>query len=104
MSIEFDRRKLFHIRRDGLTFIQCATAAIEMPEFVQAVDRLMGTYLTGKGTPLDLMIDKATNRMDHDLATFLQFVWDFVYTRVPMGAESPQSFPAGSGPSGKAQP
>jgi hypothetical protein len=74
---------LFAVRCDGLTFLQCAEAALTTPELVAQVDRLYGTNLQFKGAPIELAIDKATGRLKHDLEIFCRFVWNFVFTRIP---------------------
>lgn len=74
----------FAVRRDGLSFLQCAEATLETPELLTQIDRLYGTNLKGKGAPIELAIDNATGRMKHDMEKFCRFVWNYIFTRVPM--------------------
>ena len=78
------RSQLFSVRRDGLSFLQCAEECLKTPELLAQIDRLYGTNLQLKGTPIELMIDKATGRQAADLQTFLRFVWNCIFIRVPI--------------------
>jgi hypothetical protein len=75
--------RLDAIRSDGLTFMDCVAQAIDTPELIKAFDRLYGGNLMRKGTPFELAIDEACGRTRHDCRVFLNFVWEFVFTRVP---------------------
>lgn len=69
------------IRSDGLTFALCATEAAGCTELVSQVDRLYGTNLLRRGSPIELMVDHATGRQDTDMQTFLRFVWNCIFIR-----------------------
>jgi len=60
-------------------FNECIKEAAGMPDLVKEFDRLNGTNLSRKGSPLDLMIDDSTGRMSSDLGKFVEFVREFVY-------------------------
>ncbi len=71
------------IRSDGLTFMQCAEQCIQTLELVREIDRLYGTDLLSRRSPIEQMIDKATGKVDSDMQTFLRFVWNCVFIRLP---------------------
>jgi hypothetical protein len=73
--------RLNAIRSDGLTFADVIAAAMETPELVKCFDRLYGANLMRRGTPIELAIDDACNRTDYDCRAFLNFLWEFVFTR-----------------------
>ena len=62
--------------------LECAKNA----EFVSNFDRLRGTNLSRKGSPIEIAIDDATGRMDADSELFFDFV--FMYVWMPLVAES----------------
>lgn len=74
--------RLDAIRSDGLSFLACLEAAIDTPDLIVQFDRLYGANLMRKGLPLELAIDDACNRTSYDCRRFLNFVWEFVFTRV----------------------
>lgn len=57
--------------------------AIEIPELIRAYDRLYGANLMRRGIPIELAIDDACGRTNHDLRGFLNFLWEFVFLRTP---------------------
>jgi hypothetical protein len=72
------------IRTDGITFVDClVTAALDV-NFVREFDRLTGCNLLRKGVPIELAIDEATGRMENDIKYFCQWVWDVIFTRLPL--------------------
>jgi len=52
-------------------------------EFVENIDRLYGTNLARRGTGLQLAIDDASGRMQKDIRTFIRFVKEQVWDRLP---------------------
>jgi hypothetical protein len=70
------------IRSDGLTFADCIAAALDTPELIAQFDRLWGANLMRKGLPIELAIDDACGRTDYDCRRFLNFLWEYVFTRV----------------------
>jgi len=67
-------------------FLRCLHEAAATPELVREFDRLSGTNLARRGTPLDLMIDDATGRTDDALGQFVTFVREAIYERLPQKA------------------
>lgn len=67
------------VRPDGLSFMLCVREAAGTLELVSQVDRLYGTAIVARKTPIDRMIDEATGKHDADMQTFLRFVWNFVF-------------------------
>lgn len=67
----------------------CVIAAINEPELVREFDRLKGTNLSRCGSPLDLLIDESTGRLEHDFAEFVEFVRTAIYERVKGGHNAP---------------
>lgn len=80
-----DEKRLTAVRIDGISYLACLMKAAESVSLVAEYDRLRGTDLSHRGAPINQMIDKASGKLDADLEGFLEFVWDSVYTRVPLG-------------------
>jgi hypothetical protein len=57
---------------------------LENEELVREFDRLRGTNLSLRGSGLDLEIDRATGRLEHDFRVFLDFCKD-LWERLPVG-------------------
>jgi len=74
---------LFFVRPDGLSFLVCARAVVMNKEFLAEVDRLAGTNLQMRGTPIELAVDISTGRANAELETLLRAVWDLVFIRIP---------------------
>lgn len=72
------------VRSDGLSFMACVEACTESLELVAQVDRLYKTNILRKGAPINLMVDDATGKADDDKQTFLRFVWNCIFIRVPL--------------------
>lgn len=72
---------LLAVRSDGLTFAACVQMASGNADLVSEFDRLRGTNLSLRGAPISLAIDEATGRLDHDMQSFLRFVWNNVFLR-----------------------
>lgn len=77
------------VRSDGISFLECAEVAIKEPQLLAQVDRLCGTNLLRNGHPLELAIDEACGKTEDDIRVFLNFVWECVFTRLPL-LESPE--------------
>ena len=60
----------------------CVLAAINEPELVKEFDRLRHTNLSQIGSPLDLLIDEQTGRLEADFNKFVEFVRDCIYERI----------------------
>ena len=77
-------------RSDGLSYAMCLRETAGTMELVREFDRLYGTRLVSRTTPIDRMIDEATGKLDDDIQAFLRFVWNFVFLRTPaIRAEHP---------------
>jgi hypothetical protein len=65
------------------TFGECVMICARERGLVEQFDRLTGSSLSlvGTGSPLDRMIDDATNRWETDMARFCAFVYECVWTR-----------------------
>lgn len=48
-------------------------------DLVTQFDRLTGSNLSLKGSPIDVAIDKASGRTNAELASFIAFVFEFVW-------------------------
>lgn len=78
------------IRSDGLSYAVCLRETAGTVELVREFDRLYGTRLVSRTTPIDRMIDEATGKLDDDMQAFLRFVWNFIFLRTPaIRAEHP---------------
>lgn len=66
-----------------VTFADCIRACLDSPELLEHLDRLRGTNLSRRGSPLELAVDDATGRTGADLAVFLDFVKDCIWDRLP---------------------
>ena len=74
-----------------MDFYECVMVCAREPEPVAQFDRLTGHHLATlhKRSGLDAMIDKATGRDAAALSKFLDFVWDCIYTRIPIEDPTP---------------
>lgn len=70
-----------------ITFYECLMEASRRDGFVREFDRMMGTGLSPeklqRRSPIDVMIDEATGRLEHDLCLFMAFVYEIVWIRLP---------------------
>lgn len=57
------------------------------PSFVAEFDRLSGCNMSGRGTPIDLMIDRATGRLETDVQRFVEYTHD-LWERLPEDAKA----------------
>lgn len=71
---------------ESISFSDCVSAAIFNSQLISEFDRLTGSNLSLKGTPLDIEIDRATGCQQKDIASFLAFVYEVIFTRVSNGA------------------
>lgn len=51
-------------------------------ELVRNFDRLWGTNLMTRGSPIDIMVDQSTGRLEHDLRLFIEFVRECIYDKL----------------------
>lgn len=82
------------IRADGLSFVTCVLEAAGTPELVKQFDRLYGYNVSRRGSPLDLAIDEATGFAEAGMIEFLNFVWEYVFLRVPLDEKRAAEFAA----------
>jgi hypothetical protein len=68
-------------------FEKCLLEAAATPGMLVEYDRLNGTNLARRGTPLDLAIDQATGRMEAEIEGFVEFVRTYIYWPVMHKAE-----------------
>lgn len=64
-------------------FHMCLKNAIETPALLKQLDRLYGTTLTERKTPVNTMVDKACGRDERDMKIFTGFIYECIYRRVP---------------------
>ena len=72
----------------AVTFRETLDMCAATPEFVAQFDRLTGHNLSeiGKRGPLDAMIDEATGRDREAILSFVVFVDEVVWSRLPFEA------------------
>jgi len=63
-------------------FLACLSDAIDTPELVEQFDRLYGATLTGRKSPIEAMVDRATGKQEDDIRAFVRFIHDCVYLRL----------------------
>lgn len=68
-----------------MTFPEVALQCAGNDELVSNFDRMRGTNVSRKGAPLDIAIDQATGRFEHDMGLFLEFVYECVWLRMDRG-------------------
>lgn len=74
-----------------ITFTECLMEVASNEEIVKEFDRLRGTNLQFQGSNIERMIDEATGRIEHDLALFVEFVYECIWIRLPPDIR--QSYP-----------
>ncbi|WP_322997158.1 hypothetical protein [Castellaniella sp.] len=60
-------------------FIACLNEAINTPELIRQHDRLYGSTLMSRATPIERMVDKATGKTVDDMRAFVEFVHRCIY-------------------------
>jgi hypothetical protein len=74
--------------------MRCLEEAVTTPELIRNFDRLYGYNLSRRGAPLELAIDDATGFTEAGIIEFMNFVWDFVFTRIPIDEKAAKEFAA----------
>jgi hypothetical protein len=74
------------VMSETVKFLDCVEFAIGVPELVAEFDRLTGSNLSRRGTPLEAMIDDAAGRTDAEIAAFVE---EFVRDLLPPEARQP---------------
>lgn len=75
---------------DPLSFEECVQQCVANVEFVREFDRLHGTNVAGRGSPLEYEIDLVSGRIDDDLHKFVVFVHRYVWSRLPPETREPE--------------
>ena len=70
-------------RRDGITFLDCLMMAAQNGSLLREFDRRRGTNLSLQGAPIEIAVDEASGRLNHDLKLFIEFVWNDIFLRMP---------------------
>ena len=85
-SCNITRHQLCHACLEGalmgLTFYDCLMECVGTPELIEQFDRLNGTNLLLKGSPFALKIDEVTGRQKDDLRKFIDFCWEYIWSRL----------------------
>ncbi len=80
-----------------ITFYECLMEAARWPYLIEGFDRMLGCSLSPEKlaarAPLDTMIDNATGKLDYDLSMFIAFVYDIVWTRLPLDLRDMENGP-----------
>ncbi|WP_368640452.1 hypothetical protein ABRZ04_04355 [Castellaniella ginsengisoli] len=64
-------------------FLACLSEAINTPELVRQHDRLYGSTLMSRATPIEQMVDRATGKTNDDMRAFVEFVHRCIYLTLP---------------------
>lgn len=75
---------LLAVRFDGLCYLDCLYVALASRDLVAEFDRLTSANLSGRGAPIDILVDESSGRLDHEFKEFAWFVWNTVFLRVPI--------------------
>lgn len=75
---------------EAMTFQDCVLECSKNRELISEFDRLNGTHLStlDRRKPIEQMIDEATGRDRAALQQFIEFVHEFVWTRIPEEKET----------------
>lgn len=65
-----------------LTFTECVLACAARPDLVAEFDRLRGTNMSRRGTPIELLIDDSSGRYERDAVMLSEFVYEYVWCRI----------------------
>jgi hypothetical protein len=70
---------------ETMTFRELVLFCAEFPDLLVEFDRLNGTNLStfDKRKPIESMIDQATGRDEESMRKFVDFVYEFIWMRVP---------------------
>ena len=62
----------------------CLLRSLEQEDLLRQIDRLYGTTLvTSAIDAIEKIVDQASGKAADDMRLFTEFVYDYVYTRVP---------------------
>lgn len=62
-----------------MTLEACVLEALNNKQFVAEFDRLNKSNLSMAGSPIELMIDEQSGRLESDMKDFIQMVYETVY-------------------------
>ena len=62
-----------------MNFAEVVKECISNKEFISQYDRLKGSNLQRKGSPVDLAIDDSSGRYESELFEFFDFVVEYVW-------------------------
>lgn len=80
---------------ERITFAECVLRASEDASLVADFDRLRGTNVGLRGSPLEVAVDIGSGRLESEMALFLDFVRDCVWDRLPPGVRADGPAPDG---------
>jgi hypothetical protein len=66
-----------------VTFLDCVEQSLATPSLIAQFDRLFNANLSQRGSPIELMIDCVSGRLDADFEQFVEFVRDVIWSRLP---------------------
>ena len=66
-----------------LTYGEALIEASRNTEMLAQFDRLYGTNLCGRGTPIEVAVDNVTGRLEAEAAKFVEFFDDVIWSRAP---------------------
>jgi hypothetical protein len=64
-------------------FWVCLTECVNNRELIEQYDRLRGTNLSGNGSPIAVLVDQSTGKLEEEFRGFVEFVREDVYERCP---------------------
>lgn len=77
-------KRLLDYRPDlGLTFTDCLMEAAKAPELLQQFCRLNNFTNPITASGINKMVDEATGYDKMVIEKFVDFVWEFIWTRIP---------------------
>jgi hypothetical protein len=62
-----------------MTFAEVVQHAATNKDLLREYDRLSGTNLALRGTPLDIQIDLATGRIEAEIPAFVEFLYEAIW-------------------------
>lgn len=67
-------------------FLRICHEAIATRELVAQFNRLTGSTLGARLSPIEAMVDAATGKADTDIRAFINFCHEYIYLRLPSDA------------------
>lgn len=69
-------------------FHECLRAAVANRDLLREYDRLYGSNLSMRGSPVQLVVDQVTGRLDAEFREFAEFVERYIYGPLVRGGVS----------------